>query len=64
MKQALHFVFSQFGEVVAIYAKKNIHLRGQAFIAYKKLKPAKGAQKQLNGQIFFGKRLVKRLSKH
>ena len=43
MKQQLQQLFSPYGEIVRIIAKKNIRLRGQAFIIFKKLESAKAS---------------------
>jgi len=58
LKQALYFRFSQYGEILEISAKKNIRMRGQAFIAFKDISSAKTAMKELQGHMFFNKPMV------
>lgn len=55
----LFYVFSQCGDVLGVSAKKNIHLRGQAFVVFKEAKAAEEAATKLNGQKLLGKELVK-----
>lgn len=40
MKQCLLEIFEEYGRVVAIIAKKNILMRGQAFVIYDKTESA------------------------
>jgi U2 small nuclear ribonucleoprotein B'' len=35
LKNALYQLFSHYGEVVEVHAKRNIKMRGQAFIIFK-----------------------------
>lgn len=58
LKQALFHLFTQFGEVLEIQAKKNFRMKGQAFVVLKDINTATTAKQSLNGAIFFGKPLV------
>lgn len=58
VKNALFQLFSYYGEVVEINAKKNIKCRGQAFVIFKDEESSTEALKALRGYVFFGKPLV------
>lgn len=67
MKNSLFELFSNIGvDVREVHAKRNIKLRGQAFIVCGDEDQAEQAIKQLRGTMFFGKPLrlnyAKRLS--
>lgn len=34
LKNALYQIFSQYGDIVEVVAKKNVKMRGQAFVVY------------------------------
>jgi len=55
LKQALFYQFSPYGEILDIIAKKNIKMRGQAFIIYKDLNNAQKAVNEAQRLMFFGK---------
>lgn len=55
MKQALHTIFSPFGEIMEIIAKRRLKMKGQAFIIFKTIEQALEAFKNLNGAILYGK---------
>lgn len=48
-------MFSRFGRVLRVSAKKNVVMRGQAFIAFQNPLQAQEALKTLNNAPFFGK---------
>lgn len=58
LKQSLYYLCSQYGEVLDVVAKKNIKMRGQAFIVFKDVNSATAALKALNGFNFFDKPMV------
>jgi len=58
LKQALFYQFSQYGEILDIIAKKNIKMRGQAFIIYKDINAATKAVNESQRFMFFGKPMV------
>ena len=51
-------LFSNIGvDVLEVHAKKNIRMRGQAFVVCGNEEQAEAAIKQLRGNIFYGKHL-------
>lgn len=50
-------MFSNYGEILEVHAKKNIRLRGQAFIVCHNEETAEACIKALRGFLFFGKPL-------
>ncbi|PHH72320.1 hypothetical protein CDD83_4993 [Cordyceps sp. RAO-2017] len=54
---ALNTLFSEFGSVVDIVAKKNLRARGQAFIVFDRLEDAEHAIGEMQGFDLFGKPL-------
>lgn len=58
MKQTLHFIFSKYGKVVNITAKRNIRMRGQAFVTFERLEDAITAKETLNKIMLFKKEMV------
>jgi U2 small nuclear ribonucleoprotein B'' len=58
LKNALYQLFSNYGEVVEIHAKRNIRMRGQAFVIFQDEESAEQAIQSLRGFNFFGKPLV------
>jgi len=64
LKQALFHLFSQYGEILEIHAKKTLDLRGQAFIVFRDLNSASTAKHALNGAVIFGKDLRVNYSKN
>ena len=58
LKQSLYYLCTQYGEVLDIVAKKNIKMRGQAFVIFKDVNAATAALKALNGFNFFDKTIV------
>jgi U1 small nuclear ribonucleoprotein A len=63
LKYSLNFLFSQFGEVIAIQVSKKNKLRGQAFLTFAKPDEARKAMKSLQGTVFFQKQLTIQLAK-
>jgi U2 small nuclear ribonucleoprotein B'' len=58
LRQILYVIFSRFGKVLEVKAKRNIRMRGQAFVTFEKTEDALKAQNELNRQKFFKKELV------
>ncbi len=58
LKNALYQLFSNYGEVVEVHAKRNIKMRGQAFVIFNDEESAESAIKALRGYVFFSKPLV------
>lgn len=63
MQKELYYLFCPFGKVYDIVLKKNIKLRGQAFIIFEKVECASNALVALQGHALFYKPLVVRYSK-
>ena len=57
LKNSLFQMFSQVGEVHEVHAKRNIKMRGQAFVVTPDENVAEGMIKELRGRFFFGKPL-------
>ena len=57
LKNSLFQLFSSYGEVHEVHAKKNIRQRGQAYVVMKDPETAEKAIKTLRGYPFFGKPL-------
>lgn len=58
LKNALYQLFSNYGEVIEVHAKRNIKMRGQAFVIFGDEESAETAIQALRGYMFFGKPLV------
>jgi RNA recognition motif-containing protein len=58
LKQSLFQLFSQYGEILEIHARKSFKMKGQAFVVYKDLNSATTARHALNNAIVFGKPVV------
>ncbi|KAJ3276203.1 hypothetical protein HDV01_005651 [Terramyces sp. JEL0728] len=63
LKKQLYFLFSQFGKVQGIVAKKTIKERGQAFICFDDLQGAAAAMRTLQGFAIFNKPMTIQYSK-
>lgn len=63
LKYSLNFLFSQYGQVIAIQVSKKNKLRGQAFLTFAKPAEARKAMKSLQGTLFFQKKMVIQLAK-
>lgn len=48
-------LFSNYGEVLDVNAKKNIKMRGQAFVIFKDAETAESAIDTLQNYMFYGK---------
>ncbi|KAJ3324465.1 hypothetical protein HDV06_006876 [Boothiomyces sp. JEL0866] len=59
LKKQLYFLFSQFGKVLDIVAKKTIKERGQAFICFDDLQGAAAAMRTLQGFVIFNKPMIR-----
>lgn len=57
LEEALREVFSEFGNIVEIVAKKSVKRKGQAFIVYDKVESAQEAIDELQGFELFGKQM-------
>lgn len=55
LKDALREMFEEHGEIIEIIAKRNIKMRGQAFIIFTEIYSAHKARETLNGIELFGK---------
>ncbi|KAM3129521.1 hypothetical protein pb186bvf_018356 [Paramecium bursaria] len=55
MRQTLYALFSQYGSVIDVVTKKNIKMRGQAFVIMESLEEAQMAQQQLNNYQLYDK---------
>ena len=57
LKTNLYHLFSEFGDVIEINARKSKKMKGQAFVVFKDIPSATNAKLSLNGSLFFGKEL-------
>jgi len=57
LKRQLFQMFSQFGKVINVVAKKNVQMRGQAFIIFEKIEGAVKAKENLQGFFWMGYQL-------
>jgi U1 small nuclear ribonucleoprotein A len=64
LKQALYQLFSQFGDIMEIHARKSFRMKGQAFIVYREINSATQAKNILNGFPLFGKQIRINYSKN
>jgi len=55
LKKALYHIFSQFGSIVEIHAKKALKLKGQAWIVFETVQSAIKARQEMSGFNFYGK---------
>lgn len=55
---ALNEIFSEFGEIVEIVAKKNLKAKGQAFIVFNDTESASRAIEDVNGFELFEKPMI------
>ena len=55
LKECLYVLAQRFGQVLDIKAKRNVVMRGQAFVVFKKKECAKAAKEGLNGFTIFNK---------
>jgi len=62
LKQELYSLFSGYGNIIDIIAKRNIRMRGQAFIIYQELSSAIDAVKAMQEYNFYQKPMVFKLN--
>ena len=58
LKKSLHAIFSQFGSIIDIHAKKSLKMRGQAFVIFKEINSANQALRSMQGFPFYDKPMV------
>lgn len=58
LKKMLYMMFSQYGKVVDIVAKKGLKLRGQSWVVFQDVSAATNALRGKQGFIFYGKPMV------
>ncbi|KAI9886271.1 MAG: hypothetical protein M1823_001942 [Watsoniomyces obsoletus] len=58
MKEALHEIFSEYGNVVDLVAKKNLKAKGQAFVVFDTVEAAERAITEVQGFELFEKPMV------
>eukprot|EP00003_Mantamonas_plastica_P020397 TRINITY_DN3293_c0_g2_i3.p1 TRINITY_DN3293_c0_g2~~TRINITY_DN3293_c0_g2_i3.p1 ORF type:complete len:299 (+),score=121.25 TRINITY_DN3293_c0_g2_i3:67-897(+) len=58
LKRALYELFSAYGPIYEIVARRSLRMRGQAFIIFKELQSATNAMRELQGMEFLGKNLI------
>ena len=58
VKKMLYMVFSQYGKVTDVIAKKGLKLRGQAWVVFQDESAAETARNGKQGFSFYGKPLV------
>ena len=63
LKYDLHRIFSRYGVIESIVAKRNIKMRGQAFIIFSDTYSSKKALDALQGKPLYGKPMVIRYAK-
>jgi U2 small nuclear ribonucleoprotein B'' len=63
MKQSLYHLFSQFGDILEIQARKSFRMKGQAFIVFRDVSSATNAKHALDNTVFFGKQMRVNYSK-
>jgi len=55
LKKSLFAIFSQFGHILDIAARKSLKMRGQAFVIFKDLHSSTAALKSMQGFPFYDK---------
>lgn len=55
LKEALSEIFSEYGDILEIVAKKNLKAKGQAFIVFDNVESAQRAIEEVNGFDLLGK---------
>lgn len=58
IKEALTAIFSEYGQVIDIVAKKNLKAKGQAFVVFDNVESAARAIEEINGFDLLGKPMV------
>jgi len=59
LKKSLYAIFSQFGVILDILAKKSLKMRGQAFVVFKEIASATNALRAMQGFPFYDKPMVR-----
>lgn len=63
LKKSLYAIFSQFGDVLEVMAKKTLKMRGQAFIVFRDIDSATNAMNAMQSFPFYEKPMVKKYFK-
>jgi len=58
LKEALEAIFSEYGPIIEIVAKKNLKAKGQAFIVFDNVESAQRAVEEVDGFDLLGKTMV------
>jgi len=58
LKDALSEIFSEYGQILDIVAKRNLKAKGQAFIVFDNVESAQRAVEEVNGFDLLGKPMV------
>lgn len=64
LKQNLYHLFSQFGDILEIHARKSFRMKGQAFIIFRDVTSATNAKAALENAMVFGKQMRVNFSKN
>jgi RNA recognition motif-containing protein len=64
MQHSLFHLFSLYGDILEILIKKNLKMKGQAFITFSSAEPATKAMHDLQNYNFFGKKMVRATNKN
>jgi len=57
LKQNLYHLFSQYGDILEIHARKTFKMKGQAFIVFREIGSSTNAKHSLNGALIFGNKI-------
>jgi RNA recognition motif-containing protein len=63
LKQTLFHLFSQYGDILEVHARKSFRMKGQAFIIFRDLAAAASAKSALDNALIFGKNIKVNYSK-
>jgi len=58
LKKSLYAIFSQFGQILDIIARKTLKTKGQAFVIFKDINSATNAMRSMQGFPFYDKPMV------
>ena len=58
LKEALTEIFSEYGNVIDLVAKRNLKARGQAFVVFDEVEAAERAIKEVQGFELFDKAMI------
>lgn len=53
----MYHLFSQFGDILELHARKSFKMKGQAFIVFREISAASAAKHALDNTLFFNKQL-------